>query len=110
MQQLQEKFDHDRQEHQQAIAEKVEKLNSVKVWEERIFCASLPIITLQLVLAIFCVIFWQREHQREKDKLKEAHETLIASSEKVLAEKLQVVARLQVSIMFNGPVTNGTVY
>lgn len=102
MHQLQEKYDHARR----TIAEKVEELNSAKVWEEIIFRASLP--TLQMVLAIFCVIFWQMEHERETKELKEAHETLIASREKVLAEKLQVVAGLQVSIMFNGPVTNGT--
>ena len=52
--------------------------------------------------------FWQKEHEREIQALKESHETLNADKEKGLAEKSQDVARLQVSTMVDGHKTNGT--
>ena len=52
--------------------------------------------------------FWQREHEREIQALKETYETLNAAKEKGLAEKSQDVARLQVSTMVDGHKTNGT--
>ena len=52
--------------------------------------------------------FWQREHEREMQALKETHETLNADKEKGLAEKSQDVARLQVSTMVDEHKTNGT--
>ena len=54
--------------------------------------------------------FWQREHEREMQALKETHETLSADKEKDLTEKSQDVARLQVSTMVDEHKTNGTLY
>ena len=50
--------------------------------------------------------FWQREHERQIQAVKEAHETLIAAKERSLTEKSQDVVRLRVSIMVDEHKTN----